>query len=170
MIKQTVTYTNFNDEEVTEDLYFHLSKTELIDLELSHEGGLSTILPEMVKGGDVAKIMELFKRIIQMSYGTRSADGKKFVKDEEVTKEFMTSPAFDALFMQLVSTPEAATDFITGMVPKDLLAQMELEAAASEQPAWVKEDREPTSHELQGMTKEQLAAAFKARSARRSQE
>jgi len=123
MIKQTVTYKDFNEEDQTEDLYFHLSKSELIELELGMEGGLGSYLGKMVQSKQPSKILAAFKDIISASYGERSLDGKRFVKDEEKTKAFLASPAYDAMFMRLVTSEEAVTEFILGIVPKDLIAE-----------------------------------------------
>ena len=39
MFKKTITYRNpFEDQEITEDHYFHLSKAEIVELEMSEEG------------------------------------------------------------------------------------------------------------------------------------
>jgi hypothetical protein len=155
MIRKTVTYTDFNDNEQQEDLYFHLSKSQLLDMEMSHEGGLSTILPEMVKAGKVDEIWRLVKLMVGKAYGKRSEDGKRFVQasDKEVA-DLLTSPAFDSLFTDLTSSPEAMVEFITGLIPKDLLKDLQL-PVASEAVPWA--NRRPTAEEIQGMTKEQLA-------------
>jgi hypothetical protein len=123
MIKETVTYKDFNDQEQTEDLYFHLSKSELVELELGMDGGLGAYLQTLVKSGKTSEILGTFKKIISDSYGERSLDGRRFVKDPEKTKEFLGSPAYDAMFMKLVTSEEAVTEFILGVVPADLITE-----------------------------------------------
>ena len=164
MIKKTVTYEDFNGETISEDLYFHLSKVELVNLELSHEGGLSSILPAMLKEGNMGEVVRLFNSMIRHAYGKRSDDGRRFIKDEKMTEEFMTSPAFDALFTDLISSPESAATFMQGVIPKDLMALVEAEMAnetaadgeSDTRPPWIREDREPTTKELTTMTHQQL--------------
>ena len=41
MLKKTITYTDYNDNERTEDFYFNFSKAELTEMELSTVGGLT---------------------------------------------------------------------------------------------------------------------------------
>jgi hypothetical protein len=123
MIKETVTYKDFNEEMQTEDLYFHLSKSELVELELGMDGGLGTYLQTLVKSRKTSELLAAFKNIISAAYGERSLDGKRFVKNEEKTKEFLASPAYDALFMRLVTDEAAVTEFILGVVPKDLITE-----------------------------------------------
>ena len=160
MIKKTITYEDFNGGKQTEDVYFHLSKTELIDLEYSFEGGLTEILPELIKDKNIPKILELFKSIILKSYGKRSEDGRTFIKNEEEAQEFLKSPVFDALFMELLSSPETATAFIGGIIPKDLSRNIGPGNFDPELP-WA--NREPTDEELQKMTHEQLLEVTKRR-------
>jgi hypothetical protein len=122
MIRQSITYTNFDDEEVTEEHYFHLSKLELIDLELAEEGGMSAKLQAITESGDPKQILDTFKFIISKSYGHRET-GSKFVKSDEISNEFLTSPAFDQFYGQLLTDPGLAAEFINGVVPKDLASE-----------------------------------------------
>ena len=41
MIKKTIEYVDYNGENRKEDFYFNLSKAELMELEMSKNGGLS---------------------------------------------------------------------------------------------------------------------------------
>jgi hypothetical protein len=169
VIKKTVTYTDFNENEQVEDLYFHLSKAELIALEASYEGGLSTLLPEIVKTGNTGKILEMFTSIITKSFGRRSEDGKHFIKDDELTKAFMGSPAYDALLMDIMTSPEGAAEFVTGIVPKDLMQHVNpanLPDGNSVSPVerpWA--HRNPTPRELREMSREELLEVMQRQSA-----
>ena len=69
MLKKTITYEDFNGDTVSEDFFFHLSKAELVELELSHEGGLSEALKRIVEAEDGKGIIAEFKNIILSSYG-----------------------------------------------------------------------------------------------------
>ena len=85
MLKKTITYEDFNGDKVSEDFFFHLSKAELVELELSHKGGLSEALKRIVESEDGKAIIAEFKNIILSSYGQRSDDGKRFVKNQAAT-------------------------------------------------------------------------------------
>lgn len=120
MLKKTITYKNFNDEEVTEDHFFHLSKAELVELEMSHQGGLSEALQNIIAAEDGKSIIAEFKKIILGSYGKKSPDGKRFVKTQEMRDEFESSEAYSTLFMELVTDTDKAIEFINGIVPQGL--------------------------------------------------
>lgn len=120
MLKKTITYKDFNDEEVSEDFFFHLSKAELVELELSHKGGLSEALKHIIESEDGKAIIMEFKNIILGAYGKRSEDGKRFVKNQTVREEFESTEAYSALFMELVTNTDSAIEFVNGIIPKGL--------------------------------------------------
>lgn len=119
MLKRDITYINFDGETETETFYFNLSRTELIELELSNKGGMQAYLENIVKSNDNQKIWEEFKKIVLLSYGVRSEDGKRFVKNEQVREEFLQTPAFDALIMEFMNDADAAANFVNGIMPSD---------------------------------------------------
>lgn len=128
MIKETITYEDFNGEEWTEDFYFHLSKNELSKWELSKEGGLDKFLEKIVQTHNVKELYQMINDLILMSYGEKSPDGKRFVKSEELSKAFSESPAFDELIMEFMTDEGSKlADFVNGLLPKDLAKQVEAE-------------------------------------------
>ena len=52
MIKKTITYSDFNGNERTEDFYFNLTKAEITKMELSIKGGLSEMIQRIVAAQD----------------------------------------------------------------------------------------------------------------------
>lgn len=122
MLKKTVKYTDpFSGEEVEEDLYFHLTKAEIVELEVSHEGGLSEWMKKIVVSQDNKQIIAEFKNIILSAYGVRSENGR-FVKTQEFRDEFVSSEAYSAFFMDLLTddTTEKMIEFTTGIMPAGL--------------------------------------------------
>ncbi len=120
MLKKTITYEDFNGDTVSEDFFFHLSKAELVELELSHDGGLAESLKRIVEAEDGKAIIAEFKNIILSSYGTRSADGRRFMKSQTIRDEFESTEAYSSLFMELVTDADAAIEFVNGIIPKDM--------------------------------------------------
>jgi hypothetical protein len=160
VIKKTITYTGFDDKPHTSDFYFHLSTSELMDIETSQEGGMAEFLSTVVKSGNAQAIMKQFKRFISLAYGERQEDGS-FDKDERATEKFMKSPAFDALFLELVTSPDAVTEFVNGIIPRDLVAKLGQAEPVDDELPWA--NREPTNKELTTMTQDQLLAVYKRR-------
>ena len=117
MIKKQISYVDFNGNELDEVFYFHLSKAELIEMELSAgKEGLSDYLKVVIDAEDGAEIMRVFKEIVLKSYGKRSPDGKRFIKSEELRKEFEESPAYSEIFMEILMDTDKAAEFVNGVV------------------------------------------------------
>lgn len=120
MLKKTIVYTDFDDVERKEDFFFNLSKAEIVEMQLTTEGGLAERVQKIIDAKDVPSVIKLFKGIILKAYGIKSDDGRRFIKSEEISKEFEQTEAYSSLFMELATDDKAAADFINGLVPKDL--------------------------------------------------
>lgn len=117
MLKRTVTYVDFDGVERTEDFYFNLTKAELMNLETSEEGGMSVIFDRLIKSPNGKEIMKYVNQILLASYGEKSSDGRRFMKSSEISKAFSETPAFDVIFMDLVTDAKKAADFVNAVMP-----------------------------------------------------
>jgi hypothetical protein len=166
LLKKTITYENFNEETVSEDFFFHLSKAELVELEMSHEGGLSASLQRIVEVEDKKAVIAEFKNIILNSYGKKSEDGRRFIKNQTLREEFESSEAYSTLFMELVTDTDAAVDFINGIIPKGMVEEAARVAQAPVLTAIAENAENPekktvTRQELSEMPPEDFAAIQK---------
>lgn len=173
MIKKSFTWTNLNDEVVTEEFYFALSLAELAELEMSEKGGLTAWLDAIMKDQDGRQIMAKFKEIILASVGRRSLDGNRFIKNEEIRQDFLNSEPYSLLFMEIIKEPAKASEFVNGLVPKDMQEKIkdaqlpgsksDQETDGDSQPVWVRENRAPNARELVGLSQAELIQAFQWR-------
>ena len=120
MLKKSITYTDYNGSERTEDFYFNLSKAEVMEMEMSTAGGLAEKITKVVAAQDVPSIITIFKDLILKAYGEKSADGKRFVKTKELSDAFSQTEAYSNLFMELATDADAAAAFINGIVPANM--------------------------------------------------
>lgn len=120
MLKRDITYTDFNGNTVTDTFYFNLSKSELVEMEYSHKEGLGEMLQRLIETQDKGAIIGEFKKLVLQAYGQKSEDGKRFIKNEQLREEFVQSPAYDALFMELAMDDQKAAAFIQGVLPKEM--------------------------------------------------
>ena len=125
MIKKTITYTDYNGNSRTENFYFGLNKAEILDMELSVTGGMRQLLQMIIDKQDIPKIIDAFKKIIKVSYGEKSPDGRRFIKSPELTEAFVQTEAYSELYMELISNAEAAAAFINGIVPAEIGRKMQ---------------------------------------------
>ena len=117
MRKETITYVDLDGVERTEDFRFSLTKTELAKWQLEKDGGMLEYLQKIINAKDSKRLSEAFDEIIARSYGEKSEDGRRFVKSPELSKNFMETPAYDILYMKLISDAEFAASFMNDIVP-----------------------------------------------------
>ena len=118
MLKKTITYTDYDDNKRTEDFYFHLSKSELLEMEMGVSGGMSKLINKIITEQDTKKLIETFKEIIVKAYGEKSPDGKRFIKSKEAVEAFTQTEAYSDLFIELATDADAATVFVNGIIPQ----------------------------------------------------
>lgn len=120
MLKKTVAYEDFDGNRRTEDLYFNLTEAEITEMELSFNGGLSQLLEKILQENDNKQIIEYFKKIVLMSYGKKSLDGRQFLKNDAIREEFASTLAYSEIFMELATDADAAAAFVNGIMPKKM--------------------------------------------------
>lgn len=124
MYKKTMTYVDFDGNERTEDFYFNLMKSEILEMELGVSGGLTGLIQRIIQAKDVPAIVAEVKKFILAAYGKKSPDGKRFIKSKEITEEFTQTEAYSKLFVELASDADAVAEFINQVVPEDVAKQM----------------------------------------------
>ena len=128
MLKKTIKYTDYDGVEREEDFYFNLSKAELMEMQAKTVGGLDAFIKKIVSTKDVPSIMEMFKDLILRCYGEKSADGKRFIKSEQLSKDFSETEAYSELFMELATDSKSAAEFVNGVIPASLRKQLDDDA------------------------------------------
>lgn len=123
MLKKSITYTDYNGVNRTEDHYFNLSKAELMEMEMGVTGGFAEMLTKIVAAQDAPALIKVWKDLILKAYGEKSADGKRFIKSEELSTAFSQTEAYSILFMELTTDADAAAAFVNSIVPADVSNQ-----------------------------------------------
>lgn len=123
MISKSITFNDYNGTERTETFHFNLNEAELMEMQMSTSGGLAEHIERMISEQDAPSIMRFFKELILKSYGVKSPDGKRFIKSEEISKEFEQTEAYSQLFMELATDADAASHFVNEVIPKKLRQQ-----------------------------------------------
>ena len=120
MLKKTITYTDYDGLERTEEFRFNLTKAELMDMELTTVGTFSKLMQKIIDEKDMVRLAKYFKELILKSYGVKSDDGKRFIKSPELSEAFSQTEAYSELYMELLSNSDYAVKFIQQVMPKDL--------------------------------------------------
>lgn len=114
MLSKTVTYKDFNNQEITEEVYFNLTEAEIVELNIRED------LKAIGQSGNANKIMDTFKRLLKAAYGVRINGGAKFVKPDSAWDEFVSSEAYSQIFMEMVTNQAYAAEFINQLIPAAL--------------------------------------------------
>ena len=120
MYKKTVTYTDYDGNERTEDFYFNLTKAELMKMEIGTTGGMAEMINKVINAQDGPTLISLFEELVLRAYGEKSPDGRRFMKNDEIRNAFKETEAYSTIFMELATNDEEASKFINGIVPADL--------------------------------------------------
>lgn len=128
MYKKTITYTDFNGLERTEDFLFNFNKAELLEMEMSKDETLTGCLQRIINAKDSPEIMREVKNLILKSYGVKSEDGRYFIKNDEVRQKFECSEAYSTIFMELMSDDKKAAEFVNAIMPQEVLKEAVKEA------------------------------------------
>lgn len=123
MLKKTITYTDYNQVERTEDFYFNLTKAEVMEMEMSTSGGMAEMIQRIIAAQDSPAIIKIFKELVLKAYGEKSPDGKRFIKSDEISTAFAQTEAYSNLFMELATDADAAAKFVNGIIPADVAQQ-----------------------------------------------
>lgn len=130
MYIKTIEYKDYAGNMRKEDFYFNLSEAEVMEMELSKEGGFDQWITRIANAQNTPELIKLFKSLILMSYGERSLDGKSFLKKDPengrpLSEQFEQTAAYPVLFMELATNTEAATEFINKVIPENAAEAIE---------------------------------------------
>ena len=116
MIKKEIHFTDFDGNNQVEEAYFNLTEPEIVRLDAKFVGGLDAFTKNIDPVNRPEEVVDLFEQIVAKSYGVKSEDGRRFVKDPVVVGQFLDSAAYSALFMELLGDAEAAAAFMEGVL------------------------------------------------------
>ena len=121
MYKITKIYEDFLGKDQEESFRFNISEPEMIDLVRDDPTFNPDYLLYLAKEPDGLKLLDVIRKIIVVSYGELSDDGKHFWKDDARTTAFVQSKAFEEIlgdFIDYEHHPNLLRDFIVGIFPK----------------------------------------------------
>lgn len=120
MYRKVIEFENYDGEARQMEVCCALTEAEVVELEVSWDGGLKAVLEKIIQEHDQKRMVEMMKMLITKSYGKKSMDGNKFIKNQEVLDDFVQTPAYSELFMLLSTDADEASKFVNGIIPKKL--------------------------------------------------
>lgn len=98
MLKQQVTYEDFDGNTQSETLYFNLNRMELISFQKRYGSeNMEKYINKLIEEKQIEPMYDLLNDFVLTAYGVRSEDGKRFIKNDEIREEFKQSLAYEAL-------------------------------------------------------------------------
>lgn len=140
MYRKTIKFKDFNGVDREETYYFNFGMHELTLLEWRTPGGIQNYMQTIVQTQDGQKLADMFKWLIDESYGVKSPDGRSFIKSKEVLDNFKFTPAYEKLFMSLATDDKAAAEFVNGVFPKEAVEEAARQKAMAEKAGLKPED------------------------------
>jgi hypothetical protein len=115
MLKKTVKYTDFDNVERTDTLYFNLTQAELLEIEIHTPGGMEKTIKNAVSDEKSDKIFDIMKELIMKSYGEKNSDGK-FIKTAAISEAFSHTECYSTLLFDVLETSEKAANFFNAII------------------------------------------------------
>lgn len=143
MLKKTIQYKDFLDNDRSKTLYFHISTADAIRMMMSESDidtenlpedmdpqdpkavrfvrdGLSTRIRGVMTRGRGREILELFDWLVSKAYGEIEDDGETFLQSEQIFEDWKNTASFKYFFEQLVTDTDLMTEFVNNVFASDL--------------------------------------------------
>ena len=125
MLRKKIKYEDLNGVNREEVFDFNLTEAELIRLQNEVPGGFDSMLEGIAKAENAPAVYRELERIIGVSYGLATDDGRNIDKNPKHFELFQTSPAYAALIMDLFDTEGALENFLDSIMPPKWMAEVE---------------------------------------------
>ena len=135
MIKMNVSAETFDGDMVTETLWFHMNKVDLIELQQSEPGGFTDTLqafmsrkPEDWTMADKFKLFDFFRTMVDKAHGERSSMASDSGSRPEDPRHLQgTASSTTEFVLSLLEDEEKSIKFFNGVMPKSLIEQAKKE-------------------------------------------
>lgn len=111
MVKKTLTYKDFNNNERTEEFYFNLTDLEGAELAMDFPADVIEGRTGAFEALGYSGTLALVKNTVLKAYGVKGGDdGRSFVKSDKLTEAFSNTKAFSIIVMELFKDNGKAYD------------------------------------------------------------
>lgn len=131
MITKTITYTDYNGTQRTQDFNFNLNHIEFLRIQEGMPGGFQKAMEKAMLDKNSLALLDATEKLIRTAYGVKSEDGVRFMKSEEILREFVESEAYPVLLLELTEKG-TGSEFIKGLFSKSMSAHVEVLNEAEE--------------------------------------
>lgn len=122
MYRKRVKYKDYLGQDREEIFDFNLSDSEIMELEADYEGSITEMIAKLSKKNEHADVIKIMKKIVLMSYGVISEDGRRFIKNDEVRDAFYQTEAYSTIFTELATNDVKAAEFFERIISNKTFA------------------------------------------------
>ena len=127
MFKKEITYKDFLGQTRTDTFRFNITENEMLDLVQNDPSFNVDYLTYLMQNPDGLKMVDIMRKIIVISYGELSEDGKHFRKSDQIATDFVQSAAYVELLNEFIEgkDPDFIRSFMTGVFPAKYAAELQ---------------------------------------------
>ena len=120
MFKIKKTYEDFLGNEQTETFRFNITESEMMDMVKSDPTFRPEYLFYLASEQKGLEMIDVIRKLLVISYGELSDDGKHFIKSDEKATLFVQSAAYNEILNDFISGKDEnlLTNFVMGAFPK----------------------------------------------------
>lgn len=148
MLKQTIHFTDYNNNprEIVE--FFHLNEAEIVDMQAKSVNGIQAEMQDAILSNDAGRVLDFIKELVHRSYGKKSADGVTFEKSPEILQRFINSAYYSDFLLGLIEdNGRRGEEFVRGIMPAKLVERAAAQAQGQAQPPLDSRSYEPSARE-----------------------
>lgn len=149
-VKRTITFVDLDGNQVTEDWWFQIGKTDAIEMDVVHEFAQMSNPEEhyknVVEGNDTRTMLRIWRELLFAAVAKRK--GNRLVKGPDILEEFRYGGAYEQLYSDILEMDDAGASFFQQIVLPEFQSPVQKEG-----------DHEPTDDELLAMSDEEFYRA-----------
>lgn len=123
MLKKEVSYIDYDGNRRQETLYFNMNKAEIAAMQVKMDGKYIGHLKDLVANNKIESLFDFFRGLVLDSYGKKSEDGRRFVKNAQLREEFEQSIPFSDILIDLLTDGDKMSNFTRNILPPDLITE-----------------------------------------------
>ena len=129
MYKITKKYEDFLGRDHEESFRFNINESEMLDMVRDDPSFNPDYLLTLTQepNGNGLKLIDVIRKLLVLSYGEMSDDGKRFIKDDDKTLDFIHSRAYEEILHDFIDGehPDLVKDFMLNVFPKKYKEEVE---------------------------------------------
>lgn len=131
MFKLEIEYTDYNGNDVKENVFFHFTQDEMFAFIRENRDVLKGEMSKAVSEQDWLLAYNFIRKLVLESYGEKSEDGLRFVKNDDTRLNLIETPRMDAIVDKVFGDEKTAQTFVRSIIPPKMVELLDQREGAS---------------------------------------